>query len=116
MLEKCTILENIDYEDLILADREFIIFWIRLNSFINNTSSYVDEYVVRTLYPDTPFRGALYVDFEYENEKVIFERDNCACCFDGIILWSDNEFYSNWELKEKKEFRNKCYECNYVGE
>lgn len=35
LLEKCTILENIDYEDLLLPDREFIIFWIRLNSFIN---------------------------------------------------------------------------------
>jgi MoaA/NifB/PqqE/SkfB family radical SAM enzyme len=88
----------------------------KLNNLINNTSCYVDEYVVRTLYPDTPFREALYVDFEYRHKKVIFERDNCACCFDGIILWSDNEFYSNWELKEKKEFSNKCYECNYVGE
>ena len=35
LLEKCTILENLKYEDLILADREFIIFWIRLNSFIS---------------------------------------------------------------------------------
>ena len=37
LLEKCTILENIKYEDLLLADREFIIFWIRLNSFITRT-------------------------------------------------------------------------------
>ena len=39
----------------------------KLDNFINNTSSYVDEYVVRTLYPDTPFRDALYVDFEYSH-------------------------------------------------
>lgn len=35
LIEKCTILENLKYEELVLADREFIIFWIRLNSFIN---------------------------------------------------------------------------------
>lgn len=35
LIEKCTILENLNYEDLLLADREFIVFWIRLNSFIN---------------------------------------------------------------------------------
>ena len=33
ILEKCTILENIDYDDLYLPDREYLIFWIRLNSF-----------------------------------------------------------------------------------
>ena len=33
ILEKCTILENMDYDDLYLPDREYLIFWIRLNSF-----------------------------------------------------------------------------------
>lgn len=33
LLEKCTIFENLEYDELLLPDREFIIFWIRLNSF-----------------------------------------------------------------------------------
>lgn len=32
LLEKCTIFENLEYEELVLPDREYIIFWIRLNS------------------------------------------------------------------------------------
>lgn len=32
LLEKCTIFENLEYDELLLPDREFIIFWIRLNS------------------------------------------------------------------------------------
>lgn len=39
ILEKCTILFNLNYEDLILADRQYLIFWIRLNSF-TNTNGY----------------------------------------------------------------------------
>lgn len=37
LLEKCTILENLKYEDLYLPDRAFLIFWIRLNSFTSKT-------------------------------------------------------------------------------
>lgn len=33
LLEKCVILENLDFTDLLLPDRQFLIFWIRLNSF-----------------------------------------------------------------------------------
>lgn len=74
----------------------------KLDTFIQTTNKYVDEYVVRTLYPHTPNREELFVDFEYENEKVVMERENDVKCFDGLILWSDNEFYKNWYLKEKR--------------
>lgn len=37
LLEKCTILENFDYDDLLLPDRMYLIFWIRLNSFTAKT-------------------------------------------------------------------------------
>ena len=37
LLEKCTILENFTYEDLLLPDRLYLIFWIRLNSFSMKT-------------------------------------------------------------------------------
>ena len=40
LLEKCCILENMKFEDLILSDREFLIFWIRLNSF-TSTNGFV---------------------------------------------------------------------------
>lgn len=33
LLEKCVILKNINFTDLLLPDRQFLIFWIRLNSF-----------------------------------------------------------------------------------
>ena len=37
IINKCTILENLKIEDLLLPDRDYIIFWIRLNTF--NTSN-----------------------------------------------------------------------------
>jgi len=37
LLEKCTILEGMEFEDLYLADRMYLIFWIRLNSFTSKT-------------------------------------------------------------------------------
>ena len=33
LLEKCVILKNMDFKDLVLPDRQFLIFWMRLNSF-----------------------------------------------------------------------------------
>ena len=84
----------------------------KLDYLVNKTSNYVDEYVVRTLYPDTPFKDSLYVDFEYDNPKVVFERDNCACELEGLILWSDNKFYKDWDLSVKADLKlNVCLEC-----
>ena len=77
LLEKCTILENFSYDDLILADREFLIFWIRLNSFINSNGFIITipecsgckkkiEYTVKLLnlefkYLDRPFVNSVYL-------------------------------------------------------
>ena len=37
IVQKCIILENIQFDELLLADREYLIFWLRANSFsINN--------------------------------------------------------------------------------
>ena len=37
IIQKCIILENIQFDELLLADREYLIFWLRANSFsINN--------------------------------------------------------------------------------
>lgn len=74
LLEKCTILENIKYEDLLLADREFIIFWIRLNSFINSNGFTITipeckqckehiEHTIKLL--DLDF---VYLDHEFEKK------------------------------------------------
>lgn len=78
----------------------------KLDEFIEYTKDYVDEYVVRTLYPNTMNIDELYVDFDYEHEKVIMERDNDIKEFNGIILWSDNKFYNSWDLKEQKYFNS----------
>ena len=78
----------------------------KLNKLINLTDSYVDEYVVRTLYPKTPNLEELYVDFNYNHEKVVIERENDISNFDGLILWSDNKFYNNWELNSYKYFNS----------
>lgn len=74
----------------------------KLDNMISITEKYVDEYVVRTLYPHTPKSEELYVDFDYENNRVIFERENEVSEFDGIIMWSDGELYTNWEINEKR--------------
>lgn len=36
IVEKCTIFKNMEFEDLLLADREYLIFWLRANSFQKN--------------------------------------------------------------------------------
>ncbi len=77
-----------------------------LDEFINQTNHYVDEYVVRTLYPNTPDKENLYVDFDYNAEKVIIEKENDVKEFDGLILWSDNKFYNNWQLNKEKYFNS----------
>ena len=78
----------------------------KLKQFINTTHDYVDEYVVRTLYPNTPNMNDLYVNFDYETKKIIMEKSNDVGDFDGIILWSDNKFYTNWKLDTIKHFNS----------
>ena len=37
ILEKCLVLKGIEFEDIYLGDREYLIFWIRINSFTKNS-------------------------------------------------------------------------------
>lgn len=37
ILEKCLILKNLDFEDIFLGDREYFVFWLRINSFTRNS-------------------------------------------------------------------------------
>lgn len=76
----------------------------KLDSFIDETKDYVDEYVVRTLYPDTKNINEMYVNFQYERDNVIIERDNDVKEFKDIILWSDNKFYNSWDLNNNRYF------------
>lgn len=78
----------------------------KLDKFIEETNIYVDEYVIRTLYPKTPNKNNLYIDFDYNNKKVIMEKDNAVTDFNGLILWSDNKFYNNWNLTNEKYFNS----------
>ncbi len=74
----------------------------KLTKFINETKNEVDEYIVRTLYPGCPNYKENYVDFDYQNELVKFERDNNVDDFSGIILWSDGNIYTSWDLDKKR--------------
>lgn len=38
ILQRCLKLDNIEYEELLLADREWLCFWLRTNSFLNGAS------------------------------------------------------------------------------
>lgn len=73
----------------------------KLEEFIKLTDKYVSEYVVRTLYPKTKNKDEIYVDFPFEHPKVIFERDNDVTDFNGLIMWSDNKVYSDWNLNKE---------------
>lgn len=73
-----------------------------LDKMINLTKEYVDEYVVRTLYPHSIDIKKYYADFSYEHKLVTLEKDNDINEFDGIILWSDNNFYNNWNLDNER--------------
>lgn len=78
----------------------------KLDNFITNTEMYIDEYVVRTLYPGTKNINNLYVDIDYKRDKVIVEKDNYIKEFKDIILWSDNKFYNSWDLNNNKYFNS----------
>lgn len=36
ILERCIYLENIDFSEILLCDRQYLLFWLRANSFIKN--------------------------------------------------------------------------------
>ena len=74
----------------------------KLDALIKNTNQIVDEYVVRTLYPHSLIYNDSYVEFPINNKKVIYEKDNDVSDFDGLILWSDNKFYKDFNLDKKR--------------
>lgn len=74
----------------------------KLDTLIKNTVQIVDEYVVRTLYPHSLLYNDSYVDFPINNKKVIYEKDNNVSDFDGLILWSDNQIYKDFNLDKKR--------------
>lgn len=74
----------------------------KLNKLIADTSCFVDEYVVRTLYPHSLIYEYGYVEFPVEDKRVIYEKDNDVSDFDGLILWSDNHFYKDFNLDKKR--------------
>ena len=104
LLEKCTIIENMKYEDLVLADREFIIFWIRLNSFISNNGFKVTipecseckkqiEYDIKLM--DLEF---IYLDRPFE--KKVFLPDINLKLPIRIPRYNDSSFIPNDEIEE----------------
>lgn len=73
----------------------------KLEEFIKLTDNFVSEYVVRTLYPKTQNKDEMYIDFPFKHPKVVFERDNDVTDFNGLIVWSDNKVYSDWNLNKE---------------
>lgn len=69
---------------------------------IEKTTDYIDEYVVRPLYEGSKNIDEMFADFDIKHEKVIMEKDNCLCKFEGkLVLWSDGELYTDWTLARK---------------
>ena len=73
-----------------------------LYDLIDDTKFDVDLYVLRTLYPGCPNYDELFTSFDFEHDKVIFERDNNVSDFSSIILWSDGNLYTDWNLDKKR--------------
>lgn len=73
----------------------------KLKSFIETTKHYVDEYVVRTIYNGTIAYDDFAVDFDCDCD-VIWERDNTGKGLNNLILATDNFFYGDLELRNKR--------------
>lgn len=73
-----------------------------LDKFLEETKYWACEYVVRTLYPGCPNYEKLYVDFDYKDDRVVFERDNNVSDFSSIVLWSDGKLYTDWNLDKMR--------------
>ena len=69
-----------------------------LDEFVRRTGGFVDEYVVRPLYPITPSVDERYRDFEYNSDRVVFDREACCHVAEPLIWAADNKFYNDWSL------------------
>lgn len=76
-----------------------------LRKFIEKTDMFVDEYVVRTLYSG-PITGG-YVDFEYNDKRVKWERDNVTSN-EMLVMSTNGLFYNSFDMDEKNYF------CSYI--
>ena len=74
----------------------------KLDELINKTSYCFDEYVVRTIYNGTPEYESLYTNFDYDSDKVVWERDNTGTASNNLILATDNNFYGDFCLKNRR--------------
>lgn len=73
-----------------------------IKKLIENTEQFDVDYVIRTIYPNTPNYEERYVDADYYHPRIKYERDNDVGDFEEIIWWSNNELYADWQLKRKK--------------
>ncbi|MFA6777992.1 MAG: radical SAM protein [Bacilli bacterium] len=73
-----------------------------IKKLIEITEEFGVDYVIRTIYPNTPNYQEKYVNVNYDHPRIKYERNNDLSGFKEIIWWSNNELYSNWSLTTKK--------------
>ncbi|MDD4407190.1 MAG: radical SAM protein [Bacilli bacterium] len=74
----------------------------KVKKLIEITEKFDIDYVIRTIYPNTPNYKEKYINVNYDHPRIKYERDNDVSDFKEIIWWSNNELYANWLLKRKK--------------
>lgn len=72
----------------------------KLKELISLTENYIDEYVVRTVYQGLD--SGQYVNFDYYDRRLIWERNNSTGCNNNLILEANGLFYKDWEIKEER--------------
>ena len=131
LLSKCLILENLPIEKLTLADRMFLIFWIRLNSFISSNGFIVNipecsnckskiEHNIKLLdlnfkYLDHPLKKSVFLpDLAvkiplrvplYNDSKIKTDDD-----LEMVSLWIDTDN----TLEEKYNFLSNLTAFDYI--
>ena len=73
-----------------------------IKKLIETTEQFDVDYVIRTIYPNTPNYEDSYIDVNYNHPRIKYEKDNDVCDFEEIIWWSNNELYADWQLKKRK--------------
>lgn len=73
-----------------------------IKKLVSLTEEFDVDYVIRTIYPNTPNYKDSYVDAMYNHPRIKYERDNDVSEFDEVIWWSNDALYANWLLQRKK--------------
>lgn len=131
ILQKCTIFTNLEYDELLLADRQYIVFWIRLNSFTNTNGYNISiqecsvckhpvEYNLKLtdldfIYLDHPFEKNVHlpdldIDLEialprYKDAKIKIDDE-----FSELALYLD----TNNTYEEKYKFITQLSALDYI--